>query len=93
MEEQLLKEIEQHCRESLAMWSEVLSSANEQGWGAYLDFTHQDIMNAVTVMTSMCTNYALKSGKISTVEDASAIGEALHSFMLNYFGIDTSKEN
>jgi phage-related protein len=92
MEEEL-NEIEKHCRESLDMWSEVLTQANTQGWGAYLDFTHKDVMNAVTVMTTISTNYALKHGKISTVEDASAIGEALHSFMLNYFGIDTFKEN
>lgn len=84
------KEIEEQCRKSLEMWSDMFTQSNNMGWGAHLNFTKDDIMNALNIMVSICTNTAIKNGKIKTADDAATIGDHIRSLMLEDFGIDTT---
>lgn len=75
------------------MWSEVLTESNTKGWGMHFNFTNDDAKNALRIATNICSNIAIKNGKIRTVEDADRIGDAIREFVWNNFGIDTTKRN
>lgn len=89
--ENKFKEIEEQCRQSLELWSDVLTHSNESGWGVNLDFTQKDIHNAVDIMISVCTNFAIKNGAIKSSDDAERIGNRFKEFMMENFKIDTTK--
>lgn len=60
--EEQIKEINQHIRESLDEWSEILLEADYNGWGADLDFNEDDLLNILQIFTSIWSNSAIKRG-------------------------------
>lgn len=60
--EEQIKEINQHIRESLDEWSDILLEADYNGWGADLDFDEEDLLNILQMFTSIWSNSAIKRG-------------------------------
>ncbi len=85
------KEVESQLRKSLEMWSEVMTESNDHGWGAFLDFTEEDVFNAVNIMSSICCNVGIKNNKIQTEKDADKVGKKIHRLLSECFGIDLKK--
>ena len=81
------KQVEQQLRESLDLWSDVMTASNEAGWGANMDFTAEDAFNALNIMNSICANIAIKSGVIKTEKDVKRISSTIKHMMEDCFGL------
>jgi len=86
------KQIEQQLRESLDMWSDVMTASNETGWGANMDFTAEDAFNALNILNSICSNIAIKSGVIKTEKDVKRISSTIKHMMEDCFGLAFSEK-
>lgn len=85
------KEIENQLRKSLEFWSDVMTESNDNGWGIELDFSNEDVFNAVNIMNTICCNVAIKNGSVATEKDADKVGENLKHLLNVCFGIDFEK--
>ena len=60
--EETIKEINQHIRESLDEWSDILLEADYNGWAVNLEFDEEDLLNILQMFTSIWSNSAIKRG-------------------------------
>lgn len=85
------KEIEDHLRKSLELWSDVMTESNRYGWGVELDFTDTDAFNVVNIMNSICCNIAIKNGYITNEKEAYKVGINVKHLLNESFGIDLNE--
>lgn len=83
-----IKEINQHIRESLDEWSEILLEADYSGWGADLYFNEDDLLNILQIFTSIWSNNAIKRG-IFTEDNVTQKMELFKDTINNVFGVNT----
>lgn len=88
--EETIKEINQHIRESLDEWSDILLEADYNGWGADLDFNEEDLLNILQMFTSIWSNNAIKRG-ILTEDNVTQKMELFKDTINNVFGVNTVK--
>lgn len=86
--EETIKEINRHIRESLDEWSEILLEADYNGWGADLDFNEEDLLNILQMFTSIWSNSAIKRG-IFTEENVLSKMKLFRTTINDVFGVDT----
>lgn len=86
--EEQIKEINQHIRESLDEWSEILLEADYSGWGADLYFNEEDLLNILQIFTSIWSNNAIKRG-IFTEDNVTQKMELFKDTINNVFGVNT----
>lgn len=60
--EEQIKEINQHIKDSLAEWSDILLEADYNGWAVDLEFDEDDLLNILQMFTSIWSNSAIKRG-------------------------------
>lgn len=58
---------------------------------AHIDYDEQDVYNAVTIMHTVGTGYAIKHGVIDA-GNAAAKGRAMKEAVREIFGVDTAQE-
>lgn len=85
-----IKEINQHLSESLDECSEILLESDYNGWGAYLDFNEDDLLNILQIFTSIWSNNAIKRG-IFTEDNVTQKMELFKDTINNVFGVNTVK--
>lgn len=83
-----IKEINQHLSESLDECSEILLESNYNGWGVYLDFNEDDLLNILQIFTSIWSNNAIKRG-IFTEDNVTQKMELFKDTINNVFGVNT----
>lgn len=86
--EEQIEEINQHIRESLDEWSEILLEADYSGWGADLYFNEEDLLNILQIFTSIWSNNAIKRG-IFTEDNVTQKMELFKDTINNVFGVNT----
>lgn len=57
-----IKEINQHIKDSLEEWSDILLEADYNGWAVDLEFDEDDLLNILQMFTSIWSNSAIKRG-------------------------------
>lgn len=61
-EKEAIKEINQHIKDSLNEWSDILVDADYKGWGVDLEFDEEDLLNILQMFNSIWANSAIKRG-------------------------------
>ena len=83
-----IKEINQHAKDSLEEWSNVFVDADIKGWGVYLDFDDEDLLNVLLMFNSVWSNIAIKRG-ILTEENVEKRINDFSRYLEEIFGINT----
>lgn len=87
--EEQIKEINQHIRESLDEWSEILLEYDYNGWSADLDFNEEDLLNILQIFISIWSNSAIKRG-IFTEDNVIPKMKLFSATINDVFGVDTT---
>lgn len=69
----------------------MLVLADADGFSFYMDFDEATVFNAIIVLNSIISNYAIKHGHIKTPEEAEEIGMKFSVVIKEMFGVDTMK--
>lgn len=87
-EKETIKEINQHIKDSLAEWSEILLESDYNGLSAYLDFNEDDLLNILQIFISIWSNNAIKRG-IFTEDNVTQKMKLFRTAINDVFGVDT----
>lgn len=88
MDQDQIKEINQHISDALEQWSYIVTLADADNWAFYLKYSDADLLNALRIFIHTWSNRAIKEGLL-TEEN---VGEKMHEFahaVYEAFGIDT----
>ena len=85
-----IKEINQHISDALGEWAHILCTSDADGWGVHLDYSSEDMLNAIIIFNSVMSNVAIKKGVIDE-SNAHEVGEKIKRFVKETFGVDTIK--
>ena len=88
MNQDQIKEINQHISDALEQWSEITMKADADGWASSLDYSDDDLLNALEIFIHTWSNRAIKDG-IFTYQN---VTEKMHEFrhhIFDTFGVDT----
>ena len=91
MTEQNIKVCEKNISDALNSCANVLVCGDADGWSFYMDFDEATVFNAIIVLNSIISNYAVKHGHIKTPEEAEEIGTKFRFVIKEMFGVDTMK--
>jgi hypothetical protein len=58
----LIKEVNKEISEGLAHWQEVLNLADADEWAYYLEYSDEDLFNALYIFNHVAQNIAIKKG-------------------------------
>lgn len=88
-EKEQIKEINQHISHALKQWANILLVADADDWAYYLDYSDEDVFNAVYIVNHVLMNRAIKSGYIKGEEDALIKATNFKNAINAFSGIDT----
>lgn len=91
MNKEQIKEINEHISDGLKQWCEITCLADTDAWSYQLDYTKEDVFNAMYILNHVISNVAIKSGYIKTEEDAFNAGMMLKEVIEQSFGVDIYK--
>lgn len=57
-----IKEINQHISEALDEWSKVMVEADANNWAYHLEYSDEDLLNALMIFNHVAGNIAIKNG-------------------------------
>lgn len=83
-----IKEINGHISEALKQWSSIMINADADQWSYFLDYSDEDMLNALFIFNHVWQNRAIKRG----VFDKENAGEKMDKFknvVMEVFGVDT----
>ena len=83
-----IKEINEHISSALETWQEIMLQADAGEWAYYLNYTDEDLLNALYIFNHVAQNIAIKNGYLA---DAS-VEEKMAGFRKGIkegFGFDT----
>lgn len=83
-----IAEVNEHISAALEMWQDVMLQADAGEWAYYLNYTDEDLLNALYIFNHVAQNIAIKNGYLA---DASVV-EKMASFRKGIkegFGFDT----
>ena len=89
MEEKEIKEINQHISDALQQWADILLLSDADNWAYHLEYSDEDVFNAVYIVNHVLMNRGIKGGYICNGEDALTKGEKFKKAIMEYAGIDT----
>lgn len=58
----LIKEVNKETSEALAHWQEALNLADADEWAYYLEYSDEDLFNALYIFNHVAQNIAIKKG-------------------------------
>lgn len=89
MTEQEIKICETNIADALNSCANVLVCGDADGWSYYMNFNESTVFNAILVLNSIISNYAIKHGHIQNQDDAERIENEFRDVIKNMFGVDT----
>lgn len=84
----LINETNKEIGCSLSLWQDVLLHADADGWAYELNYTEEDLLNALYIFNHIGQNIAIKRGFI-TKENAAEVGSRFKNLVLENLGFDT----
>ena len=82
-----IKEINKHISNGLNQWATVLTMADADEWAFFLNFSVEDVFNALLIFNSIAQNRGIKSGHLNEV-NAQQKGSAFKDAIKDFCGID-----
>lgn len=89
MDKEKIREINQHIKDGVRQWSDIMLMADADEWASELYYGPNDILNSIVIFQHTCTNVGIKNGHI-TAENAAAIGKRLSELVKDMTGWDVS---
>ena len=84
-----IKEINKHISDALRQWSAVVIHADADEWAYFLDYSDEDLLNAMFIFNHVWQNRAIKSEHFKDEEDVIAKISIYRKAVKIAFGIDT----
>lgn len=84
-----IKEINKHISDALRQWSAVVIHADADEWAYFLDYSDEDLLNAMFIFNHVWQNRAIKSGHFADGNDITAKMSIFRNALKIAFGIDT----
>lgn len=84
-----IKEINKHISDALRQWSAVVIHADADEWSYFLDYSDEDLLNAMFIFNHVWQNRAIKSEHFKDEEDVIAKISIYRKAVKIAFGIDT----
>ena len=85
-----IQEINQHISDALKQWADIVVTADADGWAYLLNYTDEDIVNALWIINCILHNVAIKSGHIN-FDNAIDKGRAFREAIKDFCGIDPAE--
>ena len=85
-----IKIINQAISEALGRWSNMVITADADEWAYFLEYSDEDMLNALFIFNHVWQNRAIKEG-IFNPENATEKMEKFKSTVMDIFGVDTIK--
>lgn len=85
-----IQEINQHISDALRQWADVVVTADADGWAYLLNYTDEDVINALWLINCILQNVAIKSGHID-FSNAINKGKAFREAIKDFCGIDPAE--
>lgn len=82
-----IKEINTHLSNELEQWATVLTMADADEWAFFLNFSDEDVFNALLIFNCIAQNRGIKSGHLNEV-NAQQKGSAFRDAIKDFCGID-----
>lgn len=60
-----IKEVNEHISAALEMWQDVMLSADADQWAYYLNYSDEDLLNALYIFNHVAQNIAIKKGYLN----------------------------
>lgn len=84
----LIESIQTELPQSLSMWQDILLHSDADEWAYELNYTDEDLLNALYIFSHIATNKAIKSGFLNE-KNALAVGAQFKRECLKAFGFDS----
>lgn len=88
MNNETIKEINQHISEALEQWSDIMLKADADAWAYSLSYSDEDLLNALYIFNHVAENIAIKSGFINEKNVFQKMS-AFKNSVKESFGFDT----
>ena len=88
MNQDQIKEANQHISDALKQWSGIMTLADADQWAYHLDYSDRDLLNALLIFMHVWSNRAIKTEQLTEENAAEKTHEFTHA-VYNTFGIDT----
>ena len=89
-EQNALNEINQHIRDGINQWADVVLTADADQWAYRLDYFPRDIVNACMIFQHVCSNVGIKAGLIDE-QRAEEYGQRLRQLVIDMTGYDPAE--
>lgn len=83
-----IKEINWHISDALKKWSDIVTLADADQWSYFLDYSDEDMLNALFIFNHVWQNRAIKRG-VFDKENAGEKMERFKNVVMDVFDIDT----
>ena len=83
-----IKEVNEHISAALEMWQDVMLQADAMEWAYYLNYTDEDLLNALYIFNHVAQNIAIKKGYLNE-ENAEMRMRRFCDCIENCFGFNT----
>lgn len=83
-----IKIINHAISEALGRWSNIMITADADQWAYSLEYSDEDMLNALFIFNHVWQNRAIKNGVLNT-ENATEKIEKFKGMVMDVFGIDT----
>lgn len=80
-----IAEINQHIRDGVNKWAEIMLTADADEWAYYLDYFPRDIMNATIILRHICSNVGIKAGRINE-DNTAEFGKRIRQLVIDMTG-------
>ena len=88
---EMINEINQHISEALKQWSTIMIKADADQWSYHLDYSDEDLFNALLIFNHVWQNRAIKEQHFDSEEEA---GKKIKDFSLaieKCYGVNTAE--
>lgn len=85
-----IAEINQHIRDGINQWADIMLTADADQWAVHLDYFPRDLMNAVLIFQHVVSNIGIKAGRIDE-QKAVEYGTRLRQLVIDMTGYDPHK--
>lgn len=90
MNKKQIKEINQHISDALVQWSNIMTTADADDWAYLLEYSDEDLLNALFIFQHVAQNIAIKA-KILTEENCVDKISSFRQSIKDTFGFDTKE--
>lgn len=84
----LIESLQSEIGKSLSMWQDILLHADADEWAYELNYTEEDLLNALYIFNHIGQNIAIKRGYVDK-GNAEEVGRRFKQLILENLGFDT----